>query len=153
MRVARARGAERDSVVLHEVEEVVMSIGHIAALVLEGLLGLFIAYAAYTLFAWTPPSITKARDALQYPRWWWVLAGVMATIGAAGLLVGLGAPEAGALAALWGCAYFAVAGLSHLVRGDVRGFTYPLTFLILCVILMALRWTDLAPVLALVGLK
>jgi len=137
-----------------EVEEVVMSMGHIAALVLEGLLGLFFAYAAYTLFAWTPPSVTKARDALRYPRWWWVLAGVTATIGAAGLLVGLGAPEVGALAALWGCAYFVVAGLSHLVRGDVRGFfMYPLIFLVLCVGLVVLRWSDLAPVLALVGLK
>lgn len=130
------------------------SIGHIAALVLEGFLGLFFAYAAYTLFAWTPPSVTKARDALRYPRWWWVLAGVVATIGAAGLLVGLGVAEVGALAALWGCAYFAVASLSHLARGDVRGFfLYPLTFLILCVVLVALRWIELAPVLALIGLK
>ena len=82
------------------------------------------------------------------------MAGVAATIGAAGLLVGLGAPEAGALAALWGCAYFVVAGLSHLVRGDVRGFfMYPLTFLILCVILVVLRWSDIAPMFATVGLQ
>ena len=131
-----------------------MSISHVVALVLEAVLGFVFAYAAYTLFAWTPPSVTKARDALRYPRWWWVLAGVVATVGAAGLLVGLGAPEVGALAALWGCAYFVVAGLSHLVRGDVRGFfLYPLIFLVLCVGLVVLRWNDLAPVLALVGLK
>jgi hypothetical protein len=30
---------------------------------------------------------------------------------------------------------------------------YPLIFLVLCVVLLVLRWSDLAPVLALVGLK
>lgn len=130
-----------------------MSIGHIVVLVLEGILGVLFAYAAYTLFTWTPPSLTKAREELHYPRWWWVLAGIVATIGAAGLLVGLAIPEVGALAALWACAYFVVAGISHLVRGDIRGFTYPLTFLLLCVVLMFLRWSDLAPALAFVGLK
>jgi hypothetical protein len=134
---------------LRRTTEVSMSIGQIVALVLEGVLGLFIAYAA-----WTPPSITKARDELHYPRWWWVLAGVMATIGAAGLLTGLVVPPGrGALVALWGCAYFAVAGISHLVRSDFRGFMYPLTFLIPCVILAVLRWADLGPALAFVGLE
>ena len=129
-----------------------MSIANIAALVLEVLLGLFSAYAAYTLFMWTPPSITKARDALRYPRWWWILAGVMATLGALGLFVGLFIPVVGVVAILWMIAYFVVAAGSHLVRSDVTGFTIPLLFTAFFVGLLVLRWSDATPVLALVGL-
>lgn len=128
-----------------------MSLQHIAVLVLEGLLGLFSAYAAYTLFAWTPPSLTKVREALHYPRWYWVLAGVLAAIGAIGLLVGLVIPVVGAVAALWMTAYFVVATLTHLVRKDMMSLGFPLLFFAFCVGLTLLRWTDAAPLLALVG--
>ena len=47
-----------------------MSIQHVASLALEGLLALLTVYTAYRLFAWTPPSIAKAREALRYPRWY-----------------------------------------------------------------------------------
>ena len=74
-----------------------MSLLQIVTLLFEALLGLFSAYTAYSLFSWTPPSIAKAREALHYPRWYWLLAGCMATIGALGLLVGLFLPVIGAL--------------------------------------------------------
>lgn len=128
-----------------------LSVMQIATLVLEALLGVFIAYAAYTLFAWTPPSVTKVRDALHYPRWYWVLAGVMAIIGAIGLFAGLFIPVAGAVAAIWLVAYFVVATFSHLVRKDMVGFTYPLVFLVASVGLVALRWADMTPALGLIG--
>ena len=83
-----------------------MSILQIIALILEVLLGVFSAYAAYTLFAWAPPSITQARDLLRYPRWYWVLAGCMASIGAIGLFVGLLVPVVAVLGAAWMVAYF-----------------------------------------------
>jgi DoxX-like protein len=128
-----------------------LSLLQIATLVFEALLGLLMAYTAYTLFAWTPPSITKARDALRYPRWYWVLAGVMATLGAVGLFVGLVIPVVGAVAALWVIAYFVVATLTHLVRKDMAMFAMPLAFGAICVGLLVLRWADAAPLLALVG--
>jgi hypothetical protein len=34
-------------------------------LTLQALLGLFMVYTAYTLFAWTPEVVTQARDALD----------------------------------------------------------------------------------------
>jgi DoxX-like protein len=132
-------------------KEKTLSVLQIVTLVLEALLGVFVVYAAYTLFAWTPPSVTKVRDALHYPRWYWVLAGIMATIGAIGLFAGLFISVVGAAAALWVVAYFVVATLSHLVRADWIGFTYPLLFLVASVGLLALRWGDMTPLLALVG--
>lgn len=130
-----------------------MSPQHIATLVLEGLLGLFSAYAAYTLFAWTPPSVTKARDKLRYPRWYWVLAGVMAAIGAAGLFVGLAFPVVAAAAAAWMAAYFIVACFTHIVRLDFLNLGFPIIFLAACAGLLLLHWSDASPLLALAGLK
>jgi DoxX-like protein len=129
-----------------------MPVLRIVTLVLEALLGVITAYAAYTLFAWTPPSVTKARDALRFPRWYWVLAGVMATIGAIGLLVGLGIPMVGVVAALWMAAYFVVATFTHLIRRDLAMLGVPLLFLAICVGLVALQWADATPLLALIGL-
>lgn len=126
---------------------------HIATLALEGLLGLFIAYAAYTLFAWTPPSLTKAREQLRYPRWYWVLAGVVAAVGALALLAGLAIPVVGALAAAWMVAYFVVANLTHLIRLDVRHLGFPLFFLAASLGLLLLRWGDAALLVAFVGLR
>lgn len=128
-----------------------MSFLQIATLVVEALLGVLSAYAAYTLFAWTPPMITKARDALHYPRWYWVLAGIAATIGALGLFVGLWFPVVGAGAAVWMVAYFVVATLTHLIRKDLATLGMPLLFLVICLGLTALRWGDAKPLLALVG--
>jgi DoxX-like protein len=124
----------------------------IVTLVLEGLLGLVMAYAAYTLFAWTPLSLAKAREALHYPRWYWLLAGIVAAIGAIALLVGLGIPVVGAAAALWMVAYFVVATFTHLLRKDFAGVSMPLLFLAICGGLLVLRWADAAPLRALVGL-
>lgn len=129
-----------------------MPVLRIVTLVLEALLGVITAYAAYTLFAWTPPSVTKARDALRFPRWYWVLAGVMATIGAIGLFVGLGFPMVGVVAALWMVAYFVVATFTHLIRRDLATLGVPLLFLAICVGLIALRWADATPLLALIGM-
>ena len=102
-----------------------MSLLQIATLLFEALLGLFSAYTAYSLFAWTPPSLAKAREALHYPRWYWVLAGCVATIGALGLLVGLFLPVIGALAAAWMVAYFVVATLRISCARISRGLRCP----------------------------
>jgi uncharacterized membrane protein YphA (DoxX/SURF4 family) len=124
--------------------------GHLGILIFEGLLGLFTAYTAYSLFSWTPASIAKARDALHIARWFWLLAGVVATLGAAGLLTGLAVPVVGALAALWMVAYFIVAALTHITHRDMANVGMPLIFLVIFVALAVLRWSDLTPVLALV---
>lgn len=129
-----------------------MAFPNIVVLLLEGLMGLFMAYTAYTLFAWTPPMITKVRDAMRYPRWWWVLAGCVATLGAIGLLVGLFIPTVGVIAIMWVIAYFVVATLSHLVRKDWVNFAQPLLFLAIIAVLLWLRWADAAPLRALVGM-
>ena len=128
-----------------------MSLLQIVKLVFEALLGLFSAYTAYSLFAWTPASIAKAREALHYPRWYWVLAGCVATIGALGLLLGLFIPVIGAVAAVWMVAYFVVATLTHLLRKDFAGFAMPLIFLILPLGLLVLRWAELTSILAFPG--
>lgn len=129
-----------------------MSVLQIVALVVEALLGLFSLYIAYTMFAWTPESVTKQRDALHYPRWYWVLAGVLVAIGGIGLLAGLFFPTIAALAVLWMVAYFIVAALTHLIRADFVGFTFPLVFLALFAALAWLHWGDAQPVLALIGM-
>ncbi len=121
-----------------------MSLLQIAKLLFEALLGLFSAYAAYSLFTWTPPSVAKMREALRYPRWYWVLAGCMATLGALGLLLGLFLPVVGALAAAWMVAYFVVATFTHLLRKHVAGFAMPLIFLVLPLGLLVLRWAELS---------
>jgi len=128
-----------------------MSILHIVVLVLEVILAVFSAYAAYSLFAWTPPSIAKAREALHYPRWYWVLAGIMATIGAIGLFVGLVIPAVGAVAAAWMAVYFVVATFTHLVRKDMASLGFPLVFLAVFVGLTILWWASGTPLLALVS--
>ena len=128
-----------------------MSLLQIVRLLFEALLGLLSAYTAYSLFAWTPASIAKAREALHYPRWYWVLAGCVATIGALGLLVGLFFPVFGALAAAWMVAYFVVATFTHLLRKDFAGFAMPLIFLVLPLGLLVLRWAEFAPILATLG--
>ena len=130
-----------------------MSVGHIATLVLEGILGLFSAYAAYSLFTSTPPSIAQARAALRYPRWYWVLAGCVATVGAVGLLVGLAIPTLGAIASVWMVAYFIVATLTHLSRGDVKNLGMPLLFLAIFIGLVALHWPDVNTVVTALSAK
>lgn len=122
-------------------------IAHIGTLIFEGLYGLLMAYITYTIFAWTPPAIVKAREALRLPRWFWSLAGVVALIGAVGLLVGLFSPLIGALAAVWMVCYFIVASLTHVVRNDLRNVGMPIFFLLLSVGLTALLWGNLAPAL------
>lgn len=128
-----------------------MSVLQIVTLVLEAILGLFTAYAAYSLFTSTPPSVAKMREALHFPRWYWVLAGFVAAIGAIGLFAGLALPAVGALAALWMIAYFVVATFTHLVRKDFANLGMPLLFLAIFVGLLVLRWPDATPMLALVG--
>lgn len=109
-----------------------MSLLQIVTLLFEALLGLFSAYTAYTLFAWTPASLAKVREALHYPRWYWVLAGCLATIGTLGLMVGLFFSVIGALAAAWMVAYFVAATFTHLLRKDFAGFAMLLIFLSDC---------------------
>ena len=116
---------------------------HIATLVFEGLLGLFSAYAAYSLFSSTPASVAKMRQELHYPRWYWLLAGVVANLGAVGLFVGLVYPSVGAIAAVWMIAYFIVATFTHIFRNDMKNLGAPIVFFLLFVGLTALRWGDL----------
>ncbi len=128
-----------------------MSILHIGILIFEALLGVFSLYTSYSLFAWTPASIAKQREALHYSRWYWSLAGVLSALGGVGLFVGLGVPSIGAIAAVWMIAYFVVAMLTHLVRRDVASLAFPLGFLVLFLGLTALRWGDVTSVLASFG--
>ena len=121
-----------------------MTLLQIVTLVLEVLLALFSAYAAYSLFTWTPPAMASARDALHYPRWYWILAGCVAALGTLGLVVGLFFSAFGALAAAWMVAYFVVAMFTHLLRKDFTGVAMPLIFLILPLGLLTLRWSDFA---------
>jgi hypothetical protein len=128
-----------------------MALLHIIVLIFEGLLGVFSIYTAYSLFSWTPPTLAKAREALHYPRWYWMLAGVVASIGGIGLFVGLAIPAIGALAAVWMIAYFVVATFTHLLRKDVAAIGIPIFFLVLFLGLTALRWSDLTLVLSSIG--
>ncbi len=128
-----------------------MSVLQIVALLFEALLGLFSAYTAYSLFTWSPPAMAKAREALHYPRWYWLLAGYVASIGALGLLVGLFVPLVGVLATAWMIAYFVVATFTHLVRKDFTGFAIPLVFLVLPLGLLVLRWAEVASLLVVFG--
>ncbi|HEV8192155.1 MAG TPA: DoxX family protein [Ktedonobacterales bacterium] len=129
-----------------------MSFRKVVTLIVEAVLGLFMLYTAYTLFAWTPEVITKARDALNYPQWYWQLAGVLAVISAITLLVGLVNRVVGAFSALWTVAYFIVASASHLVRADWANFYLPLIFLVPFAILVWLRWEDAKPIRARLGM-
>ena len=125
-----------------------MSILHIVALLLETLLGLFMAYAAYSLFSRTPPSVAKAREAPGYPHWYWTLAGCVATISAIGLLA---LPVVAGIAIVWTIAYFVVATFTHLLRKDYAGGTMPLFFLVPVLGLLVLQWATLTPILAALG--
>ncbi len=53
----------------------------------------------------------------------------------------------GALAALWMVAYFIVATLTHLIRGDLANVGLAVIFLVICAGFAALRWGDLASIL------
>jgi len=129
-----------------------MSVLHIVALVLEGLMGALAAFAAYSMFTHKPASIAEAHEALNYPGWFWLLAKIVATIGAGALFVGLVNPAVGVAAALWMVAYFIVATGTHVVRKDMANLGMPIVFLALAIGLVALRWGDATPVLAAVGL-
>jgi DoxX-like family len=121
---------------------------HLGVLIVEGLLALFLAYAVYLNFS-SAPMLMKQYTALRLPRWYTLLAGVLLSIGAIALLVGLVIPAIGALATLWMVAYFVVATLTHVVRKDkLTAVATPVAFLALFVALAVLRWAHLAPLLA-----
>ena len=120
-------------------------------LTLQALLGLFMVYTAYTLFAWTPEVVTQARDALDLPRWYWLLAGVLAAMSAIALLIGLFIPVVGAFGALWTAVYFIVASATHVFRADWANFYLPLIFFVPVALLVWLRWDDGKPLRAAVG--
>ena len=82
-----------------------------------------------------------------------MLAGFAATLGATGLFAGLAIPVVGVVAGVWMVAYFVVASLSHLVRADFKNFGIPLFLGLFFIGLIALRWSDATPVLALIGLS
>jgi hypothetical protein len=104
------------------------------------------------LFTKTPPEIQKGRDALNYPRWFWVLAGSVATVGAVGLFVGLVNSNIAALAALWMVGYFVVATVAHAFRKDFASLGMPLIFLLVFGGLTWLNWSDASQYLKMIGL-
>ena len=120
---------------------------YFVALGIEALLGLFMALDAYSLFTLSVPSMTDLLVALHYPGWYLQLAGVVATVGAIGLLVGLFIRPVGAAATLWMVCYFIVATFSHLLKGDVKDLGLPLAFLVISALLVALRWGDVTALL------
>lgn len=123
------------------------SVIHIGTLIFEGVFGLFAAYASYSLFAWTPPAIAKAREAMNMPRWFWLLAGTVAAIGAIGLFAGFLNPLVGALGAVWMVCYFVVATGLHVAKRSLNDIAPAIVFLVLAIGLTALLWGDLTPVL------
>jgi uncharacterized membrane protein YphA (DoxX/SURF4 family) len=125
---------------------------NVATFILQAILGLLMAFAAYSLFARTPDFIAQQRDALNYPSWYWLLAGVMATISAIALLVGLFNATIGGFAALWTVAYFIIAALTHASRTDWANIAPPIICLLLAVLLLWLRWDDAKAIRARVGM-
>jgi len=130
------------------MEWMASSVVQIGTLIFEGVFALFTVYAAYSLFTRTPPALAKQREAMRLPRWFWLLAGTVATIGAAGLFTGLVNPLVGGLAAVWMVCYFIVAALVHITRNAVRDIAPALVFLAISAALVAVHWSDLAPLLA-----
>jgi hypothetical protein len=96
--------------------------------------------------------MAKAREALRYPPWYWALAGCVAIIGAIELLLGLLIPGIAVLGVTWMIAYFIVATFTHLLRKDFANLAMPLLFLGIMAGLLALRWADVTPMLAAIGL-
>src|SRR5262245_32528646 len=92
--------------------EVESSMRKAIALILEALLGLFMVYIAST-FVSTPEIVAKARAALNYPQWYWQLAGVVSAISAITLLLGLFIRIVGAFGALWLTANLIGATVTH----------------------------------------
>ncbi len=80
-----------------------------------------------------------------------MLAGILAIIGAIGLLVGLLIPALGEAAAAWMAVYFVVATCTHLLRKDMANLMAPLLFLVVFIGLSALCWANGSPLVALVG--
>ena len=122
------------------------------ALTLQALLGLFMAFTAYTFYGPAPAAVTAARSALNLPGWYTTLAGVLALISAVALLVGLFVPVLGAFGAIWTMVYFIVATATHLLLGDFVNFYIPLVLFVLCALLVWLRWDDAKPIRARVGM-
>ncbi len=118
-----------------------------AALVIEALLGLYMAFDAYSLLTMSVPIMTQPLLALHYPGWYLQLAGAIAALGALGLLVGLVIRPVGAAATLWMVCYFIVATFTHLLKGDVKDLVLPLPFLVISALLVMLRWGDVAALL------
>lgn len=139
-------GVKKDSGNLRRESSITVGTAvHLGVLIVEGLLGLFLAYAAYLNLS-SAPMLMKQYTLLRLPRWYTLLAGVLLSTGVIALLVGLVSPAIGALATLWMVAYFVVATLTHVVRKDkLAAVATPLVFLALCVALAVLRWADLAP--------
>lgn len=121
---------------------------HIGILSVEGLLGFFLAYAVYLNFS-NSPMLMKLYGHLRLARWYTLLAGVLLTIGAVALLIGLAIPVVGELALFWLVAYFVVATLTHVVRRDkLTNVAVPLVFLAVVVALATLRWAEVTPLLS-----
>ena len=105
--------------------------------------GLFTLVTTYAVYAHTQELVTKVRDAVNYPQWYWLLAGMLALMSGMASLVGLVIPVVGLLGALWTVVHFLVAIASHLARADWANAPAPLIFLVTFAFLVWLRWDDI----------
>jgi hypothetical protein len=111
---------------------------------------MFTAYVVVTILAAAATTFAAAADFIR-PRWllanmtragvprsWLVPLGALKAAGALGLLVGLGVPLLGVVAAGGLVLFFVGAILTH-IRAHWYAFTYPGTFLLLAVGSLGLR--------------
>ena len=105
-----------------------MFIAYVVVTILAAAANAFAATADFIHPPWLLANMTKAG----VPRSWLLPLGALKAAGALGLLVGLGVPALGVVAAVGLVLFFVGAILTH-VRAHWYSFTYPAAFLLLAV--------------------
>jgi hypothetical protein len=111
-----------------------MFIAYVVVTVVAAAANAFAATADFLRPQWLLANMTKAG----VPQSWLRSLGALKTAGALGLLVGLGVPLLGVVAAVGLVLFFAGAIVTHL-RARWYSFTYPAAFLLLAVGSLGLR--------------
>ena len=111
-----------------------MFIAYVVVTVLAAAANAFAATADFTRPQWLVANMTKAR----VPQSRLFSLGALKAAGALGLLVGLGVPRLGVVAAVGLALFFVGAIVTHL-RAHWYAFTYPAVFLLLAVGSLGLR--------------
>ena len=111
-----------------------MSTAYVVVTILAAAATTFAATTDFIRPRWLLANMTKAG----VPRSWLFPLGALKTAGALGLLVGLGVPLLGVVAAGGLVLFFVGAILTH-IRAHLYSFTYPAAFLLLAVGALGLR--------------